>query len=300
MADTLRVLWVGADGSTWDLLDPLSPARAVALEGLGLPGFTQQRAESGAVDGRRYEGTTWNENTLSLTVEVSDAYIPAGWDRRRTGDDWRAVDAAWRRSVSAEVPGRLAVISGVGRRELELLLDGPAPPPPGINPGLQGRAVYQLDMVAGDNPWWTGPDVTETFRWAGDGLPFFGGAGDTLFYISDASETESASITNPGDRPAWPRWMAEGPFTSLKLGIGDVVVPLPFALAAKQKVYVDSRAQSIVDGGGVNLWPLMGYTDPTFAPIPAGEQVPLTTELVGAEQGAQVSVALTPLYQGPW
>jgi hypothetical protein len=299
--DTLQVLWEGCDGSTWDLLDPFSPVRATELSGLGLPGFTQSFAEAAAVDGRRYEGTTWGANIVGMKVVVGDDYVPDGYTARRTGDDWRALDRAWRASLSPEVTGRLVVISGAGRRQLELRLDSPAAPAADRDPGTLGVARYDYTLTADDHPWWTGRQESEEFTYNDQSQPFFGGStGSVLLFISPASAMSDAAIANPGDRPAPPLWWARGPFASLKVGVDDKLIPLPFPLASGQELHVDAEAQTVVDGQGGNLWPLLGYTNPVFAEIPPGERVPVRIELTGAAAGAVVGVSIVPRYHGPW
>lgn len=300
MADTLEVWWEGADGSLWSLLDRSSPVHATSIDGLGMPGFTNRWAELAGFDGQRYEGTTWGANTVNLTVTVSDPIrvpYPTG---RRKRDDWRALDAAWRRSLSAEKPGRLTVVSGAGRRTLELRLDAPFATPP-KNPGARGQATYQHVLTAGDRPWWEGEEIPHEYEWSAVSQPFFGGAdGQVLLYISKSSTSDRATIVNPGDREAWPRWWARGPFTSVALGIGGDTVRLPISLGDKQKVFVDSFEQSITDEAGANLWPLMGYANPTFGPIPAGEEVPLAITFTGPAAGAALGVSIVPRFHGPW
>lgn len=300
MADILEIQWEGADGSHWDLLDPLSGVQAVAIEGLGMPGFVQQWAELAAREGAKYEGTTWGVNTVNMTVSVGDGrQIPGHLRRQR--DEWRALDAAWKRSVSPERPGRLVVVTGAGSRSLELQLEQPFAPPAGRNPALRGEATYQLQLTAGDAPWWLGEEVAHDYSWASVSEPFFGGAsGGVLLYISKSSTTDRASIANPGDRDAWPRWWARGPFTSVSLGVDGSVVRLPFALGPGQKVFVDSFEQTIVNEQGASLWPLMGYANPTFRPIPAGGLATLEILFTSPGEGATLGVAITPRFEGPW
>ena len=300
--DTLQVLWEGCDGSTWDLLDPFSPVRATNLLGLGLPGFTQQFSEAAAVDGRVYEGTTWGANTVTMTVLVGDDYVPDGYTERRTGEAWRALDRSWRASLSPELTGNLVVISGVGRRQLELRLAPEVPTPDGgIQPGHRGKAIYEYTLTADDNPWWTGEEQSDFWEFKDESQPFFGGAtGSVLLYISPASAIQSAAIPNPGSRPVPPRWWARGRYASLSVGVGDVMQDLPFPLDQGQEVHVDSATQTITDADGNSLWPLMGYADATFPAIPAGELVPVRIELTGAQPGAGVGVSVRPRFNGPW
>lgn len=305
--DTMKVVWQGIDGSLWSLHDPFSPVRLQSLAGLGLPSFTQQFATTGARDGRRYEGTTYNENTVTMTVVVGDDYVPKGMTGRRRGDAWRQLDAEWQGTFSPEDTGALIIGSGSGVRGLRLRLDEPTPASP-RNAADLGKAVYTYDLTADDQPWWEGTAVTREFKWGvSTAEPFFGYPGGTkLLYISRASRTDAASITNPGDRPAWPRWWARGPFAGVSLGIAGRTVTLPFALALGETVYIDSLAQTITDAAGVSLWPRMGFIDPTFAPIPAAtrgkpaEPVPLVVDISEPKAGAAVGVSLIPLYERPW
>jgi hypothetical protein len=103
----------------------------VSLDGLGLPSFNQQFALSGARDGRRYEGTTFNQATLTLTVSVGDLDPVPGRRRRRNGDEWRELDRAWRKSVSPTQTGVLSIITGAGTRRIRLRLDQPTVMPLG-------------------------------------------------------------------------------------------------------------------------------------------------------------------------
>jgi hypothetical protein len=121
-----------------------------------------------------------------------------------------------------------------------------------------------------------------------------------LLYISESNQLASATLANPGDREAYPLWWARGPFTSAVLGIGDQVVTIPFSRAAGEYVYVNSAEETITDANGVSLWPLMGFTDPTFAPIPPGESIALVTSLNDPDATSAVGVSITPLYEGPW
>lgn len=301
MPDTMRMIWDGVDGSSWDLLDPLSPVRLVSVQGLGMPMFTQEWTESGGRDELRYEDTLWGSTSLVLAVEVGDDYPLPGRRTRRRDEEWRELDRAFHRSLSAERTGVFAVETGIGRREMRLRLNTPPQIPGDKNPADRGLASYVLDLVAGEAPWWTGAEVSQSFSWSSSGAPFFGGSfGDVLLYISPTADTSRARILNPGDREAWPRWWAKGPITGVHLGVGSQYVSLPFGLDTEKYVYVDSYAQTITDEAGKSLWPLMGFSDAIFAPIPAGGEVELNVLLSGAAEGAAVGVSITPRYSRPW
>ena len=299
--DTLKIEWEGADGSIWDLIDPRSPVHAVSLEGLGMPGLTNQWTQSAAYDGQRYESTSWGSNIVTMTIHVGDIYPPAGAIKRRTGDAWRVLDRAFRKSISAEKEGRLIVTSDVGRRYLNLRLDGPVSFPSEMNPALMGKAVYVLAMTAGDEPWWTGDPIPAEFPWEGPGHPFFGGpGGEDLLYISASNEKGRGEIVNPGDREAWPVWWAEGPVEGVQIGVGGEFANIPITLGANQRIYVDSRRETITNEDGDSLWLLMGFEDPIFAPIPARGEAELYVRLIEGRPGSAVGLSLVPRYDGPW
>jgi len=298
--DTMTIVWEGHDGSSWSLLDPFSPVRLASLEGFGMPTFTTQFSATGARDGRRYEGTIWGHSAAVMTVFVGDDYPAPGFRSQRRGDDWRALDAQFRKSLSPEFEGRLVVTTGAGRRMMRLRLERPVEMP-ARNSAEVGQAIYALSMTADDHPWWEGDVVTEVYEWDDPSEPFYGGpTGEDLFYISGAGQTNDATITNPGERAAWTRWWARGPVSSVTVGVGGLFVPLPFALGDGDEVHVDSELQTITSGLGENLWPKMGFADPTFAPIRSGEKIPINLVLNDPAAGAAVGFELTPLYEAPW
>lgn len=306
MADTLRILWEGHNGTTWDLINPTSPTFAVSIDGMGMPGFTSQWTVSGARDGQRYEGTDWNANHIILTVQVGDTYTADGYDRPRKGADWRALDRQFRRSFSTEHEGKLIVETEAGRRTLALRLDDVIPPPSQANPALLGTATYVIPLVAGDEPFWLGEPVTDEFIWSTDNTPFFVASGDTVpadevdLFISEDSAINAATFGNPGDRPAYPIWWVEGPMDEVHIGVGDEYAVLPFSIAENHRVYVDTYRETITNASGDSLWPLMGFNDPLFPPISAETESPLHVVMIGASGNARVGITLVPRYDWPW
>lgn len=305
--DTLRVEWEGWDGSRWDLLDPRSPTFAISIAGLGQPGFTQQRTKLGSRDGTQYDGTTWDDNSVTLTVKVGDEYPPEGFTRRRRGAAWRELDSAFRRSFSPEHEGRLIVTTEKGSRWLLMRLDGPLAPSEEINPAEIGTTTYVIGLTAGDQPWWIGETVEDVFGWSYDDGPFLDESPNPVdttevgLYIAADGDLDIARLANPGDRQAWPLWWAAGPASEVHLGVGNDYVVLPFSIAEGGRVYVDSFEQSITDESGNSLWPLMGFTDPTaFVPIPPGGKSSLYIRLIGGSSSARVGVSIVPRYDGPW
>jgi hypothetical protein len=303
MPQYIDVTWTGANGTVWDLTAWDSPVQVTTMDLPSTPAFSQQFASSPARDGRRYEGTTWQQADCVLTLIVGDVVPPAGQPHRRRGTEWRKLDKQFRLSMSPSEPGKLTITdrTSATSRHLHLRLDKPLAIPGNEDPAIGGVATYSAIMTADDSPWWEGEVVPATFAAGSQQGPFFGGPNNTtLLYISQTDQLANATITNPGDREAWPVWWARGPFLTAEVGIGDEKVILPFSRGPNQTVHVDSYNQTITDENGDSLWDLMGFTDPVFAAIHPGETVPLHTTLTGSDNRSAIGVSLTPLYEGPW
>jgi hypothetical protein len=143
--------------------------------------------------------------------------------------------------------------------------------------------------------------TTATFPYQGTSTTnFFGGGSGTkgpLFYISAANLLNTASISNPGDLPAYPVWTIQGPLSTATVGVGNATITLPFPLQSTDVVVIDAQAQTITDGQGNSLWPFMGYQEVSFAPVPPGDLVPVAAGMSGGAAGASISLTLTPLYR---
>ncbi|WP_222430134.1 hypothetical protein, partial [Rhodococcus rhodochrous] len=60
----------------------------------------------------------------------------------------------------------------------------------------------------------------------------------------------------------------------------------------------DPHRTSVTDEGGNRAWDRMELYD--FAPIPVGDQVPVSVHIIGGGPGANIRLELTPLYLGPY
>jgi hypothetical protein len=300
----LEITWHGADGSTWPLLDITAPVQLSkqSLAGLHMPAVTQQWTAAAHIAGRRRSGIVRDGRELELTVHVGDLNTPV-----RLGQDWRDLDARWWSSLSDEVPGRLVVSSSSGSRSLQLWLQEAPDPAYLTDPAIRGTQRYSL-VLAAEDAYWSGSEITVPFEYAiSDDQDYYGGrdgsgAGPD-FFISGGSQFSNATVTNPGEIPAYPRYLITAPFASAVVGPGNDVVTLPFQQVNSQRVLIDTdpRVLSIVDGQGNDLWPLVGSgIDPIFAPIPPKATVPMTIELTGAETGSGVYVSLTPQFRRAW
>jgi hypothetical protein len=128
---------------------------------------------------------------------------------------------------------------------------------------------------------------------------------------------ETATIDNPGDVESYPRWYVEGPATTASVGVGSMVVDVPFEVPEGKCLVIESDPDFIgatlydvalgasskpserVEGvdllNPVDMTAALGEAD--FAPIPAGTAVPLSLTLMGL---GKVEALLPTLYRRPW
>jgi hypothetical protein len=164
-----------------------------------------------------------------------------------------------------------------------------------IEPVLAGSSTYPLRMTAAD-PYWLGEEITQPFEFV-EAVAFFPGP---PFTLQPASSLASATITNPGDEPAYGRWRATGPFTALSLGVGSETVDITATKTAGQwiEIDMDPRRLTVLDNTGADLWE--SVTEAEFAAIPPGVEVELTTTVTGAEAGTLVELSMRPRYRRAW
>jgi hypothetical protein len=274
---------VGADGSTWPLmgLGPSPVKLANEIGGLHLPRVTHLWAQTARGSGRQWRGSRLESREFSLNV-----YIPDLSDA-----------ALFFEALSYDDTSQLVVNAS---RTLSFRLDEENDFVPVKDPSLKSDVVYPVHCIA-DRPEWTGTPTTATFPYqATSTTNFFGGGSGTkgpLFYISAADLLKTASISNPGDLPAYPVWTIQGPLSTATVGVGNATITLPFPLQSTDYVIIDAAAQTIVDGQGNSLWPFMGYQAVSFAPVPPGDLVQVAAGMSGGGSGAQISLTLTPLYR---
>jgi hypothetical protein len=185
-----------------------------------------------------------------------------------------------------------------------------------LDPMLVGWDSYGITLVA-EQPFWTGEAVVKSFAPPPVPLPFFDPTGPQIVNIGSSYSVENATIDNPGDVASYPRWYVDGETTHASMGVGETIVNVPFTVPAGSCLVVDSDPDLIgatlyeitVDAPSkpseriigkhlispVDKTAALGEAD--FAPIPAGEQVPLSLTLTGT---GVVEVQLPTLYRRPW
>jgi hypothetical protein len=286
------VTLLGCDGSEWNLMDPQSPARLQAgLGGLHLPSVRHRWSTTNRRSGSRWKGSVIESRAFTLNVFVGDAEPPF-----RRGDDWRALDGQFWRALSTDALSTLVV----GRRRLRFRLGGDNDFDFFKDPSDLGKAVYPISCIA-EQPEWFG-DVQTALFWPSQ-VPtqdYYGGGTAPPFTVDVSSLTQRAYVSNPGDLPSYPKWTIIGPASTVEVGIPGRTIQIPYALVDGDVVIIDTRAQTITDPSGNNLWPKMGAAPVDFAPIPPGDRVEIVVGMGSPQAKSAISVELTTRYLRAW
>lgn len=277
--------WTGDDGVTWDLTGTGGVALGPGIRGFGMPPVKRFTAAS-ILAGSRHMGFRVDEREVFWPLLV----------RTGRGQQWVDTNRAFWRTLQPHRTGTWSVTQPGGeRRRLICRLDSDGDPSYEWDPALYGWMAYKVTLVAEDEPHWLGDPVRGSWT-VGDPRDFFGSGGPP-FWISPAHTFGSATLTNPGDVEAWPVWTLHGPFASGSVGIGSSVLAIDFGLTSGQTLTIDSNpwgpTATMQDGtdrtGDVS--------DLGFAPIPAGQSIPLLVSLTGS---GSVEVDITPRYYTAW
>jgi hypothetical protein len=183
------------------------------------------------------------------------------------------------------------------------------------DPLFFGWQSYGVNFIAED-PYWEGDPVVRSWK-NGEYQPFFEPNGPHMFNIGSGSEISEATIDNLGDVESYARWFIDGETTEAAVGVGDLVVEVPFDVPEGKCLLIHSEPDligatmyDVVPGApskpserviGVDMVnPVdrsadLGEAD--FAPIPAGASVPLSLSLAGT---GTVEALLPSLYRRAW
>lgn len=284
--------WTGWDGSQWDLLGNSGGVFLTrdGVRGLASPKVDRFTSMSPALAGSRWRGSRTLEREVFWPLMVFHDNGSAAW---------QAYDRAFWATMDPDRPGWWSVTNADGStRTLRCRFVDDGDHQVSADPSQRGWDVYAITLIAED-PWWRGPVVRRSFAPAAS-RPFFGGVeggSGPPFYISPGSTLDTAAINNPGDVDAHPVYVVTGPTTRVSVGVGGHLVTFGGVLRDGQSVTIDTRPDrlTVVDGDGADR--LRDLTAAEFVAIPAGAQVPLTLDMVGA---GTVDVALEPAYRRPW
>lgn len=289
----LGMSWTGWNGAKFELLDYASPVRvAPGVRGLTLPEHQLWTSSSPAIAGQLHRGSRVLPRECLLPVWVlSDAGSLA----------WVGTDRAFAASLNPDKPGMWEVThpDGMKRRLACRVIDDGAGALV-LDPSASGWIGYQLALIA-DQPYWQGDPIVR--QWVNATLVnFFGGTPAGFgppFIIGAGSTISGATITNPGEVDAYPVWTIAGPWTTVQVGVSGRTATLTANVLAGQSRIIDTRPDrlTVVDQAGVDRISELSATSDLLAPIPAGEQVPLSLSMTGT--GA-VMAEITPLFRRAW
>jgi hypothetical protein len=191
------------------------------------------------------------------------------------------------------------------------------------NPLRLGWDTYGIVLVA-EQPFWEGDPVVKSFIGDVEPLPFFEPDGPQIVNIATGYSASTATIDNPGDVESYATWFLDGAMSAAAVGVGGVVVDVPFAVADGECLVIESDpdligatlyeispeqlalpagqrkkpSERIVGEDLINPVDMsadLGEAD--FAPIPAGASVPLSLTITGA---GTVEALLPTRYRRPW
>ncbi|MEZ2373126.1 hypothetical protein [Arthrobacter sp. RCC_34] len=294
----VALTWTGWDGSMWDLTDPSAGVflRNESVEGLGAPEWQIWTKTSPAVSGQHYRGSV---------VQARRVFWPLFIYHDDSSMDWVRRDQALWRTMDPDKPGIWkATLPDGSSRELSCRFESVQDDGYSIDPVRQGWAVYGIALTA-DKPFWLGKTISRTWQ---NRVPkdFFNAPGKaTPYNISSGSTMASASIPNTGDEPAWPVWVIAGPSTVASVGVGDTAVPVPFTIPEGKAILLDTDPTEQIalygDWDGETLRNPVDRTidlgSASFAPIPAGQSVPLNISMTGA---GSIRAEIRPRYRRAW
>lgn len=291
----VEMTWTVGD-QTFDLLDPASDVRLLqGIRGLTMPPVKHYYDESPALDGSRWRGSR---------TEAREVFWPL-LIRSLTGDTFVDTDRLLWDTVRPDLTGVWGVAAPDGqKRMLTLRFKDEGNGGYATDPVKSRGAVYGVTFTAED-PYWRGEPIVRSWSVGTPDLFFNGVSKAPVFRISVASLVASATLSNPGDIPAWPVWTVYGSSTATTLGLAGHAITVPFTVASGKALVIDTNptAQTaflydVVAGvltNPVERTKDLGTTD--FATIPPGQSVTLALSLTGS---GSIQCTLNPGYWRAW
>lgn len=285
---TIRLEWLGVDGSVWDLRDGPVRLGAGGTGGLGFTPLQTFTRQSAVLDGQ--VATGWRAQARDLTLPILKSR--PGWSTR----SWADVDRAWWKACQPHKAGAFRVTAWDGQQRTlpaRVTDDGYSMD---FDPSDMNTDDTVMTWTA-DAPWWLGQPVTTSFvpPITGD---FLRGGFAPPFTISSGSVTGSQTVANAGDLDAWPVWTIAGPVSSFSLTVGAATVAGTIALLAGQSLTISTdpgTGQTATRETGANVTRQLSQWG--FAPIPAAASTVVAVTVAG---GGSASLSLTPRYFRAW
>lgn len=284
------------------------------VRGLGSTKTERHSSSSPAVAGSRYEGTSTLDREVFWPLRV--------WHNGGS-IEWMERDRAFWATMDPEDTGVWTVVHPDGKhRSIRLRFVSDGDHTRDRNPLRLGWDTYGITLVA-EQPFWEGDPVVKSWK-NRTYEPFFEPTGPHLVNIAAGSDTFTARIDNPGDVESYATWFLDGGMTDAAVGVGGVVVDVPFSIAAGECLVIESdpnligatlyeispeqmalpteqRKKPSARIVGVDLINPMDMSaalgEADFAPIPAGASIPLSLTITGS--GA-VEALLPTRYRRPW
>lgn len=272
--------WVGWNGAEFNLRD-IRGGTIVTNEGLlalHFPPFEVHASESPATAGRRRLDARTRERAVKLPVYLwSDDGSP----------EWALLYKRFFDSFHPTRPGRLEIVTPLGARTLrECYLDSSGDFQFTNDAIYDGHMRCDVNMTAED-PHWYGAAIERDWQIV-DPVPFFNASN---LWVSEGASYAEAVLTNPGNVSAWPTWTVRAGTAPL---VADITVDggrmLTPSVPAGSTLVIDTEKQvALLDG--VDVTDEVDPWDP--APIPDGDNVPLTLILTGL---GTVTARIEPRY----
>jgi hypothetical protein len=305
----LPMTWT-AKGVEWSLSNPESGLFLLpGVRGLGSVKTDRHVTSSPGAAGSRFEG---------VSVLDREVFWPIHIYHDTSSVDWMLRDRAFWSGMDPSDTGVWRVTHPDGaHRSLTLRFTSDGDHTSNGDPVLRGWESYGITLVA-ERPYWEGQPEVKSF--AGTALPdpFFEPDGPQIVNIAPGYSVGNAAMDNPGDVESYPRWYIDGEAITASVGVGGVIVDVPFTVPTGKCLVIESDPEFIgatmwdVTASGAAVKPsarvfgvdLINPVDMTadlgeadFAPIPAGSQVPLSLTLNGS---GTVEALLPTLYRRPW
>lgn len=306
----MLMTWTGWDGSVWTLSDRSAGALLLAgTRGLTLPPTRRIVDTSPAVAGSLHRGSVTEEREVFWPIKIFHGDGALAWVAR---------DRAFRRTLDPDRPGVWAVTQPSGEtRRLTCYFDNEGNHEFDTLPSLTGWARYAITLYA-EQPYWVGEPIVNSFKAPEPPAPFFEPTGPQVVNIASAYSVENATIDNPGDVESYPRWFIDGETVTASVGIGSLLVDVPFTVPADKCLVIESDpvdigatmydiapsaagkkpSQRIV---GVDLINPVDRTadlgEADFGAIPPGQSVPLSLTVNGT---GMVECYLPTLWRAAW
>lgn len=287
LAERPNISITGSDGVFWDLADYdghvfLQPG----FTGFDAPPVTVYSDGTPGIAGAAYLGSH---------DEARPVFLPV-----YTVGSTRAEAVSYRRALIASLSrglNRLCVAETDGyRRYLDCYYTGGAEGAEGVdNAGLLW-AIYGLNFVALDNPYWYG-DVVTPSSWVIPNARSFFPLAPAVFTLSSSQVLGGTLIDNVGEVDAYPVWTLTGPASSLTLQLGTRTFTTNSTLLAGASLVIDTdpRTQTLLDNTNVNRWGDVDTTAIDLWPLPPGVNA-VTVTVTGGSGATALSMSYVPRF----